>query len=98
MGIHQGLAQLSACPELELNEKDAPILAQALVDLSAHYPTVRAAMDDKAMAHFMFASIVFGVYSPRITAIMIRKRNEAKGARRAPNVHEFNPINVPPAS
>ena len=95
--VHQTLAHFSKIPELELQGEEAEKLTKSTLDVMAHYNIVPT---DKAMAWGALIATIAGVYGTRIFAYNIRKTNEAEEKRAAqkPNVHNFTPPGMMPAS
>lgn len=75
LSTHHILAAALQTPELALQKAEAKGLADALAEVSSHYPM---AIDPKTMAWVNLATCVGITYGPRV--YMIRKRMEADSA------------------
>lgn len=90
LSLHFMGAAICECPELQLEDKEAKALADAVVKVSAHYDH---RISPKTVAWVNLAMIAGGIYGGR--ALAIRARFKAEEERRAgsiqmrPNVVDF---------
>lgn len=86
-------------PELQLDDKEAKLLAQSAAEVASHY---NVEIDPKVMAWIGFFGVCGSIYGPRIAAMKIRKDMERREARKQANPtpppmpHEFEQVQSDP--
>jgi hypothetical protein len=74
------LAAFTGQPILQIDQKEARLLAEGIVAVQSQYPNVL--MSDKQQAWFLFAMACATVYGPRLW--MLRSQATAKKAANVP--------------
>lgn len=93
LGIHNMLAAGFKVEELAIDEKEAKMLSDAIVNVSQHYQTV---IDPKLQAWLALLGIVGAIYVPRVFALAQAKKKKDKEDIRPrgeepTNVMQFDP-------
>lgn len=81
------------CEELAIDDKEARMLSDAIVNVSQHYNTV---IDPKTQAWLALLGIVGAIYTPRIFALAQSRKKKGddkpeKGNEIPANVTQFDP-------
>jgi hypothetical protein len=89
------LGNIASAPELHISESEAAEIADALKELSKHYPI---GMSEKTIAWVNLSFAVGGVFGPRIVAIVKRPAVKKQVAEKASS--PYQPVNgsISPAS
>lgn len=75
MSLHLAAATFLKTPELALDQNEAKIYAQAVIDLEAAFPTQ---IDPRLLAVINFGGVAAMIYGPRIAAIRMRQNMDRK--------------------
>jgi hypothetical protein len=79
LGIHIQLASRSHCPELEMTQKEAHDIAEAIARVQAHYPALE--IPDKYMCWISLGGLVAVTYGTKVAAIRVRLQAEKRVAQ-----------------